>query len=90
MHDLLIHTYGSGSTFATVHVEVPADENVLVVHEIMDNIELAIKKNFGVEIVAHTDPIETDNDLVELNKNFILFNFFIKIFSGFFQRCCAV
>ena len=47
-----------------MHVEVPANENVLVVHEIMDNIELEIKKKYGVEIVAHTDPIETDNELV--------------------------
>lgn len=64
IHDLIIHNYGSTKTFGSVHVEVPANENVLVVHEIMDNIELEIKKKYGVEIVAHTDPIETDNELV--------------------------
>ncbi len=64
IHDLIIHNYGSTKTFGSVHVEVPANENVLEVHEIMDNIELEIKKKYGVEIVAHTDPIETDNELV--------------------------
>ncbi len=64
IHDLIIHNYGSTKTFGSVHVEVPANENVLVVHEIMDNIELEIKKKYSVEIVAHTDPIETDNELV--------------------------
>lgn len=69
IHDLIIHNYGSVKTFGSVHVEVPANENVLVVHEIMDDIEVAVKKEFGIEIVAHTDPIETDNEVVNQNKN---------------------
>lgn len=69
IHDLIIHNYGSAKTFGSVHVEVPANENVLVVHEIMDDIEVAVKKEFGIEIVAHTDPIETDNEVVNQNKN---------------------
>ena len=72
IHDLVLHNYGSTKTFGSIHVEVPGNENVLVVHEIMDNIELEIKKKYGVEIVAHTDPIETDNKLVEDNKKFII------------------
>ena len=72
IHDLVLHNYGSTKTFGSIHVEVPANENVLIVHEIMDNIELEIKKKYGVEIVAHTDPIETDNELVENNKKFVI------------------
>lgn len=72
LHDLIIHNYGSTKIFGSVHVEVPANENVLVVHEIMDNIELEIKSKYGVEIVAHTDPIETDNELVNKNKEELL------------------
>ncbi len=68
LHDLIIHNYGSTKTFGSIHVEVPADENVLEVHEIMDNIEFEIKKKYGVEIVAHTDPIETNNELVNKTK----------------------
>ena len=72
IHDLVLHNYGSTKTFGSIHVEVPANENVLIVHEIMDNIKLEIKKKYGVEIVAHTDPIETDNELVENNKKFVI------------------
>ena len=71
IHDLIIHNYGSTKTFGSVHVEVPANENVLVIHEIMDDIEVTIKNQLGIEIVAHTDPIETDNEIVTQNKIFI-------------------
>ncbi len=72
LHDLIIHNYGSTKIFGSVHVEVPANENVLIVHEIMDNIELEVKTKFGVELVAHTDPLETDNELVEMNKQSLI------------------
>ena len=72
IHDLIIHNYGSVKTFASVHIEVPADVNVLVTHEIMDNIELEIKKKFGIDLVAHCDPLETNNDEVNANKEMLL------------------
>ncbi len=72
IHDLIIHNYGSVKTFGSVHVEVPADEDVLITHEIMDNIELEIKKKFGIELVAHCDPIETKNEFITETKAFVL------------------
>ncbi len=72
IHDLIIHNYGSVKTFGSVHVEVPADEDVLLTHEIMDNIELEIKKKFGIELVAHCDPIETNNESVSQNKAMLI------------------
>ncbi len=72
IHDLIIHNYGSTKIFGSVHIEVPANENVLVIHEIMDNIEIDIKNKFGVEIVAHTDPIETDNEVVQKHKDDVI------------------
>lgn len=68
LHDLIIHNYGSSKIFGSVHVEVPVNENILVVHEIMDSIEVEIKNKFGVELVAHSDPLETDNELVSKSK----------------------
>ncbi len=68
LHDLIIHNYGSSKIFGSVHVEVPVNENILVVHEIMDSIEVEIKNKFGVELVAHSDPLETDNELVAKSK----------------------
>lgn len=72
IHDLIIHNYGSVKTFGSVHVEVPADEDVLITHEIMDNIELEIKKKFGIELVAHCDPIETNNESVLQYKEMLI------------------
>lgn len=72
IHDLIIHNYGSVKTFGSVHVEVPADKDVLVTHEIMDNIELEIKKKYGIEFVAHCDPIETKNEFVTENKSLVV------------------
>ncbi len=72
IHDLIIHNYGSVKTFGSVHVEVPADEDVLLTHEIMDNIELEIKKKFGIELVAHCDPIETNNESVSQQKTMLI------------------
>lgn len=72
IHDLIIHNYGSVKTFGSVHIEVPADEDVLVTHEIMDNIELEIKKKFGIELVAHCDPIETNNKSVSEKKAMLI------------------
>lgn len=72
IHDLIIHNYGSVKTFGSVHVEVPADEDVLLTHEIMDNIELKIKKKFGIELVAHCDPIETNNESVSQQKTMLI------------------
>lgn len=72
IHDLIIHNYGSVKTFGSVHVEVPADEDVLITHEIMDNIELEIKKKFGIELVAHCDPIETKNEYISENKAMLI------------------
>lgn len=72
IHDLIIHNYGSVKTFGSVHVEVPADEDVLLTHEIMDNIELEIREKFGIELVAHCDPIETNNESVSEKKAMLI------------------
>lgn len=61
MHDLLIHTYGTGSTFATVHVEVPADTTLLEIHELIDQIERHFEDKFQINLTIQIDPIDKDN-----------------------------
>ncbi|MGN0448068.1 MAG: cation diffusion facilitator family transporter [Acutalibacteraceae bacterium] len=69
IHDLVIHSYGASRTFATVHAEISADENILKAHDTVDMIEHDVKKEFGIELVIHMDPVENNNELViELNK----------------------
>ena len=63
MHDLMIHDYGPCRRFASVHVEMAAEEDVLISHDIIDNIELDFKENEGLHLVIHYDPILTKNTL---------------------------
>lgn len=59
-HDLLIHDYGPGRIFATVHVEVPAHMSLSDCHEIIDNIERDFSAN-GMKMLIHPDPIADEN-----------------------------
>lgn len=61
MHDLQIHNYGAGRCFATVHCEVPAEQDVMISHDIVDNIERDFMERLNINLVIHMDPIETDN-----------------------------
>ena len=57
IHDLVIHSYGANRCFATVHVEIDADGEIMHSHDLMDNIEADFLKNEGVNLVIHMDPI---------------------------------
>lgn len=63
-HDLVIHNYGEGRCFASVHVEVPAKQDIMLSHDIIDNIELDFRHNDNLHVVIHLDPVENDNALV--------------------------
>lgn len=69
IHDLIIHDYGPGRIFASVHAEVPQDISIVKIHETIDDIENLVEKNLGVHIVIHMDPIiENSEQLNEINK----------------------
>ncbi len=56
-HDLQIHSYGPGVYFATCHVEVDSKENILEIHDLIDNIEKQIQKEMNIITTLHMDPI---------------------------------
>lgn len=64
VHDLLIHNYGPGRQFASVHVEVPQNIDIASCHEQIDLCEKLVCERTGIELVIHMDPIDTDNSLV--------------------------
>ena len=64
IHDMMVHQYGAGQCFATVHVEVPASQDILISHDIVDQIETHFLKDHGIQLVIHMDPVETDNPQV--------------------------
>lgn len=81
MHDLLVHTYGSGSTFVTVHIEVPETISLLDCHELVDKIERHFEDKLNINLTMQVDPVSIDNprtkeielkvenSLKELNKD---------------------
>ena len=72
IHDMVVHNYGPGKTVATLHVEVDRKADLLDSHDMIDNIEKRIQSELGVQITIHMDPVETDNEEVNLLKGKVL------------------
>lgn len=72
VHDLVVHSYGPGRTFATLDVEVDAQNELLAVHELIDNIERNFVLDHNIQLVLHVDPVRRDDPeqtrLYELTK----------------------
>jgi len=67
-HDIIIHSYGHDK-FASVHVEIDADETTAVAHDISEEVEDKLEKAIGVEPTVHLDPVHPNDPLVqEVNK----------------------
>lgn len=75
VHDLMVHSYGPGSYFASAHIEMDARMDVLVCHDIMDTIERDFASNDNIHIVVHFDPTVLDseetNELKEVVKDIL-------------------
>ena len=65
-HDLMVHDYGPGQRFASVHVEMDKNEDPLLCHTIIDDIERRCLEEYRVHLVIHYDPVVTDD--AELNE----------------------
>lgn len=61
IHDLMVHDYGPGRRFASVHVEMDCREDPLVCHDIIDNIERDFLEQEHLHLVIHYDPLVTDD-----------------------------
>lgn len=68
IHDLIIHNYGPGRQFASVHVEVPQNIDIVSCHEQIDLCEKLVNERTGVVMVIHMDPVDTDNKAVAKAK----------------------
>ncbi len=66
IHDLMVHDYGPGQRFASVHAEIDYNEDPMDAHELMDNIERMFQEKHRIHLVIHYDPVITDDE--ELNK----------------------
>ncbi|MCM1101681.1 MAG: cation diffusion facilitator family transporter [Clostridium sp.] len=71
IHDLMVHNYGPGRLHLSLHAEVPADGDILEMHDLIDLIEHELRAGLHCSAVIHMDPVcvndpETDrlHDLV--------------------------
>ena len=69
IHDLIVHNYGPGRVMISLHAEVPADGDILALHDIIDNVEHRLKNELHCAAVIHMDPVSTkDAETLELKQ----------------------
>lgn len=71
MHDLLVHDYGPGNQFASLHIEFAAEMDALKAHDLIDNIERDFWKQQHLQVVIHYDPIVTGDSAVGELREYI-------------------
>jgi len=65
IHDLVVHNYGPGKTFVSVHIEVDSRVNIMESHDLIDNIEKNLSEQLNIHLVAHMDPILVNDPLTK-------------------------
>ena len=65
IHDLVVHNYGPGRIFASIHIEVDAEADMMESHDMIDNIEREMAKKLHIEITGHLDPVRTNDPVVK-------------------------
>ena len=70
IHDLVVHNYGPGKIFASIHIEVDAKSDIMVSHDLVDNIERELSEKLHIHLVAHMDPVLINDPATEkLNRD---------------------
>lgn len=71
IHDLVVHNYGPGNMIGSLHAEVKSNEDFVFVHDMIDELERRIHRELNILMTIHMDPIETDNEQVNLSLDMI-------------------
>lgn len=71
IHDLVVHNYGPGNMIGSLHAEVKSNEDFVFVHDMIDELERRIHRELNIVMTIHMDPIETDNEQVNLSLDMI-------------------
>lgn len=57
LHDLIVHDYGPGRLFASLHAEVDRTGDMSALHDVIDKVEREVQETLGCELCIHMDPI---------------------------------
>ena len=69
IHDLIVHDYGPGRRIISLHAEVPAEGNMMTLHDVIDNLEMKLREELGCLTTIHMDPVvTTDEHVTELKE----------------------
>ena len=71
-HDLMVHDYGPGQRFASLHVEMDCREDPLDCHELIDDMERECLRSHNVHLVIHYDPVVIDDPVLTALKAKVL------------------
>lgn len=72
MHDLIVHDYGPGRLFVSLHAEVPSDGDVMELHDLIDNIEFDLKSELSCHAVIHMDPVCINDPETNMMKQYVI------------------
>lgn len=71
VHDLIVHNYGPGRILISLHAEVPADGDILVLHDLIDSIEHELRDTLHCHAVIHMDPVQVGDEETERLKTLV-------------------
>ena len=71
VHDLMVHDYGPGQQFASIHIEFPAESNILEAHDMVDNIERDFMAQEHILLTIHYDPVVTTDAAVGEMRSYL-------------------
>ena len=64
-HDLMVHDYGPGQRFGSLHIEMDQALDPLWCHEQIDNLERKCCAQLGVHLSIHYDPVVVGDPVVD-------------------------
>lgn len=70
-HDLMIHDYGPGHEYASIHVEVDAKQDAMTIHNMIDRVERQALKELQLKLTIHMDPIVVNEQTVALQQRLV-------------------
>ena len=69
IHDVICHKYGPTKIFMSLHAEVPSSMNFMLAHDLIDQVEVEMKRKYDIELTIHLDPVDTNCELTKELKN---------------------
>ena len=74
VHDIVVHNYGPSRVMISLHVEVPSDETLLVIHDSIDEIEKELRQKYHCTAVIHMDPVDSSDSEAMVVKSWLMLN----------------